>query len=113
MTRPPDCCILGRSNTGTMNRIGSRTVKTDIELDDNLPQEAMGYSHWSTAQAVIEEAPRTFLDLKRQKGRARYDPDRVRPLQGTLSALKLRTPRHPLLREDGKRPRLLGRFKKR
>ena len=43
-------------------------MRTNVEIDDNLMQQAMAASGKSTKKAVVEEALRLIVQLKRQEG---------------------------------------------
>jgi Arc/MetJ family transcription regulator len=42
-------------------------MRTNVEIDDQLMQQAMGASGGSTKKAVVEEALRLVVQLKRQE----------------------------------------------
>lgn len=54
-------------------------MRMNIELDDDLVKEAMRYSKASSKRALIEEALRTFIDVRaREERRSSYEDRLVR-----------------------------------
>lgn len=78
-------------------------MRTNIELNDDLMSEAKKYARATTKRAIVEEALRTFVEVKEQERRCNTYRDRLRSLQEELVGLTLRTPPHVLLREDRER----------
>ena len=78
-------------------------MRTNIELNDDLMSEAKKYARATTKRAIVEEALRTFVEVKEQERRRNTYLDRLRSLREELAGLTLRTPPHVLLREDRER----------
>ena len=62
-------------------------MRTNIEIDDTLLQEAMQESGHSTKKATVEEALRMLIRLKRQ--RRAFDEMRGIGWEGDLEAMRL------------------------
>jgi Arc/MetJ family transcription regulator len=75
-------------------------MRTSIELDDDLMQEAWNYSTARTKRGLIEEALLTFIKVQAERRRVESYGVRLRDLQGRLGGLKLRDAPHALLRRD-------------
>lgn len=78
-------------------------MRTNIVLDDDLVQEAMRYSRARTKRGLVEEALRTFIEVKDEERRRASYRQRVEQLQSKLGALRLREAPSVLLRADRER----------
>jgi Arc/MetJ family transcription regulator len=75
-------------------------MRTNIDLDDALVGEAKKYSRARTKRALVEEALRTFVQVKSEAKRRESYAERVKVLQQRLSATQLRESPSRVLRED-------------
>ena len=73
-------------------------MRTNIELDDDLVQEAMRFSKARSKRALVEEALRTFVDVHRSK----Y-ADRLASIRSRTSSIRLKKSATEILREDRSR----------
>ena len=78
-------------------------MRTNIELNDQLVEEARRYSSARTKRALIEEALRTFIEVESERRRSASYAARVREVQGRLSGLALRESPSQVLRQDRSR----------
>lgn len=69
-------------------------MRTNVVLNDDLFSEAMRYTTARTKRAIIDEALRTFVEVKAAERRRRTYGDRVRELQGRFADISLRTSSH-------------------
>jgi Arc/MetJ family transcription regulator len=66
---------------GKLEPDGQSLMRTNIVLDDDLVAEAMRRTGIKTKRAVVEEAPKTLIGLKRQeeilalRGKLRWEGD--------------------------------------
>ncbi len=78
-------------------------MRTNIDLDDSLVQEAMRYSKARTERALVEEALRTFVDLKAREQRRLSYTDRLASIRSRTSSIRLKRSALDILREDRNR----------
>jgi len=78
-------------------------MRTNIDLDDQLLEEAMRHSTARTKRALVEEALRTFVDVKTAELRRSSYKDRLASIRGRTAALRLRKSSTEILREDRSR----------
>jgi Arc/MetJ family transcription regulator len=78
-------------------------MRTNIVINEELFGEAARYAQGKTRRAVIDEALRTFVEVKASERRATTYRERVRDLDARLSTLRLRQGPAELLREDRNR----------
>jgi Arc/MetJ family transcription regulator len=78
-------------------------MRTNIVLNDDLMREAMQYASARTKRALIEEALRTYVEVKAAEQRRRTYQERVRSLQDRLAGVALRSSSADILREDRRR----------
>jgi len=78
-------------------------MRTNIDLDDELLKEAMRYSSARTKRGIVEEALRTFVDVRTAQLRRSSYRDRLASIRGRTSALKLKRSAVEILREDRSR----------
>lgn len=78
-------------------------MRTNIDLDDDLVEEAMRYSSARTKRALVEEALRTFVDVRTAALRRSNYKDRLASIRGRTSAVRLKKSVTEILREDRRR----------
>jgi Arc/MetJ family transcription regulator len=78
-------------------------MRTNIDLDDELLAQAMQYSKARTKRALVEEALRTFVDLKSREQRRVSYADRLASIQRRTGSLRLKKSVVEILREDRNR----------
>lgn len=75
-------------------------MRTNIVLNDELVQEAMRFTTASSKRALIEEALKTFVEVKAaERQRATYQ-ERLKRLDTKLLNLRLRQSPAEILRAD-------------
>lgn len=79
-------------------------MRTNIVLDDDLVQEARRYSATRTKRALVEEALRTFVEVKASERRRATYRERLAQLDRTLAEVTLGESPSDLLRADRDRP---------
>jgi Arc/MetJ family transcription regulator len=82
---------------------GETIMRTNVVLNDDLIREAMQYTTVRTKRALIEQALRTFVEVKAADQRRRTYAERVGGLQDRLAGVTLRTSAVDILREDRQR----------
>ena len=83
------------------NEVKPRTwTRTSIVLDDELLSAATRLSGGRSKRAVVEEALRTFVEVKSAERRKEVYKERLRRLETSLRDLKLRESPSSLLRID-------------
>jgi Arc/MetJ family transcription regulator len=75
-------------------------MRTNIVLNDELVEEAMKYTSTRTRRGLVEEALRTFVEVKSAELRRHTYSDRVRSLQQRLVSVTLRDSSVDLVRKD-------------
>jgi Arc/MetJ family transcription regulator len=75
-------------------------MRTNIEINDELMNEAMRYANVNTKKAVVEEALRTFVEVKEKEIRIANYRERLKELTNKLAGLRLRQSPAELLRQD-------------
>ena len=78
-------------------------MRTNIVLDDDLISEAQRYSRARSKRALVEEALRTFVEVKAAERRMRTYRDRARELSARLQQIHLRERPSEVLRADRSR----------
>jgi len=78
-------------------------MRTNIELDDELVEEAMRYSTARTKRALVEEALRTLVDVRTADLRRRSYRDRLAAIRGRTMSVRLKRSVTEILREDRRR----------
>jgi len=78
-------------------------MRTNIDLDDELVEEAMRYSNARTKRALVEEALRTLVDVRTAQLRRSSYKDRLASIRGRTTAMRLKKSVTELLREDRSR----------
>jgi Arc/MetJ family transcription regulator len=75
-------------------------MRTNIVLNDELVREAMRYSSAKSKRALVEEALRTFLEVKEADARRATYRQRLRQLETKLQEIHLRESPFEVLRAD-------------
>lgn len=75
-------------------------MRTNIELDEALVEEAMRYSKASTKRALVDEALRNFVEVKAAEERRRTYAEKLEEIRRRTITLKLRKSPAEILRED-------------
>jgi Arc/MetJ family transcription regulator len=75
-------------------------MRTNIILNDELVDEAMRYAKSKTRSGLVEEALRTFVEVRSAEERRRTYRERLRALEDRLHAVRLRQTPRDLLRAD-------------
>lgn len=78
-------------------------MRTNIELNDELMREAGKYSSARTKRALVEEALRTFVQVREEERRRERYADRLRELRRRVANLQLRSRPLDILDEDRNR----------
>ena len=78
-------------------------MRTNIDLDDELLEEAMRHSTARTKRALVEEALRTFVDVKTAELRRSSYRDRLTAIRGRTASLRLGKSVTEILRDDRSR----------
>jgi len=75
-------------------------MRTNIVLNDDLMQEAMRFTSAKSKRALIEEALRTFVEVKAAEQQRETYQQRLRRLDAKLQNLQLKQSPAEILRED-------------
>jgi len=78
-------------------------LRTSIVLDEELLQEAKKYSSASTKRELVEEALRTFVEVKSTERQREEYSARVANIHKRTSNLRLRKSSSAILRENRNR----------
>ena len=78
-------------------------MRTNIVINEELFREATRYAQGKTRRAIIDEALRTFVEVKAMERRTASYKERVRDLDARVRTLRLRQSPQELLREDRSR----------
>lgn len=78
-------------------------MRTNLVLDDELMRQAGKYSRAATKRALVEEALRTFVQVKRDERRRVSYRDRVRQLRTKTETLDLGESPSAILRAERQR----------
>ncbi len=78
-------------------------MRTNIDLDDDLVEEAMRYSKARSKRALVEEALRTFVDVRAQELRRANYQNRLAAIRSRTSSIRLKKSALEILREDRSR----------
>ncbi len=79
-------------------------MRTNIDLDEDLLEQAMRHSTARTKRALVEEALRTFVDVKTSELRRLSYKDRLASIRGRTTTLRLGKSVTEILRDDRSRP---------
>jgi Arc/MetJ family transcription regulator len=79
-------------------------MRTNIVLNDELLREALRLSGARSKRAVVEEALRTFVEVRSAERRKEAYKERVRRLEARLRNLRFRENPSSILRADRERP---------
>lgn len=75
-------------------------MRTNIVLNDELVREAQRFARARTKSGLVEEALRTFVEIKAAEQRRQTYRQRLSALQEQLGQLRLRESPAALLRKD-------------
>jgi Arc/MetJ family transcription regulator len=75
-------------------------MRTNIVLDDELIAEARKYSKARSRRALVEEALRTFVEVRATEERTKTYRARLLALEDRLQSLRLRERPRDLVRSD-------------
>jgi Arc/MetJ family transcription regulator len=75
-------------------------MRTNIVLNDDLMQEAMHFTSAKSKRALIEEALRTFVEVKAAERQRETYQERLQRLDAKLRNLRLRQSPAEILRAD-------------
>ena len=78
-------------------------MRTNIELDDELVEEALRYSSARTKRALVAEALRTFVEVRAAQLRRSGYKERLASIRSRTGALRLGKGVTAILREDRRR----------
>jgi Arc/MetJ family transcription regulator len=78
-------------------------MRTNIDLDNDLVEEAMRYSKARSKRALVEEALRTFVDVRARELRRSNYQNRLAVIRGRTSSIRLKKSAMEILREDRSR----------
>ena len=78
-------------------------MRTNIELDEELLQEAMRYSNARSKRAFVEEALRTYVDVKTSEQRRASYRDRLSSIRARTTSLRLKKSAMDIVRADRNR----------
>jgi len=78
-------------------------MRTNIDLDEDLVREAMRHSKAHSKRALVEEALRTYVDVKTSEQRRSSDRDRLASVRSRTSSLRLKQRTTDILRSDRNR----------
>lgn len=78
-------------------------MRTNIELDEELVEEAMRYSNARTKRALVEEALRTYVDVKTSERRRASYRDRLSSIHTRTAGLRLAKSATDIVRADRNR----------
>ncbi len=79
-------------------------MRTNIVLDDQLVRDAMQYTSAPTKRALVDEALRTFIEVKAEEQRRRSYVRNFQALEPQLRNLRLSESSAEILRADRDRP---------
>lgn len=78
-------------------------MRTNIVLDDDLVREAMRYSDAPSKRALVEEALRTFVEMKAREHWRKTYMERVTEIREKTASIRLGRSSIDILREDRER----------
>jgi Arc/MetJ family transcription regulator len=78
-------------------------MRINIDLDDELLEEAMRHSSARTKRALVEEALQTFVDVKTAELRRSSYKDRLASIRSRTTSLRLTKRTAEILGEDRSR----------
>ncbi len=78
-------------------------MRTNIELDEDLVEEAMRYSSTRTKRELVDEALRTFVQVRAAEHRRSSYKERLASIRIRTGTLKLGKSVTAILREDRRR----------
>jgi len=78
-------------------------MRTTIDLDEDLVREAMLHSKAQSKRALVDEALRTYVDVKTSEQRRSSYRDRLASVRSRTSSLRLKQRTTDILRSDRNR----------
>jgi len=78
-------------------------MRIKVEVDEALIQEAMRYSTARSKRALVEEALRTYVDIKTSERRSSSYRDRLASIRGRTTSLRLKKSATDIVRADRSR----------
>lgn len=78
-------------------------MRTNIELDDDLLDQAGRYSTVKTKRAIVAEALAVYVAVKEQERRRTSYRDRLREVRKRTAAIRPGRCSHQIIREDRER----------
>jgi Arc/MetJ family transcription regulator len=78
-------------------------MRTNIDLDEELIEQAMRYSTARTKRGLVEEALRTFVDLKTREQRRLSYVERLASIRARTNSIRLKKSAIDILRDDRNR----------
>ena len=75
-------------------------MRTNIVINDELLKEAMRYTNARTKRALVEEALKTFVEVKARERQSADYKKRLAELQSELDGIRLRESPAEVLRSD-------------
>jgi Arc/MetJ family transcription regulator len=80
-----------------------RCMRTNIVLNDDLVREAMRYSRSKSKSALVEEALRTYVEVRSAEERRRSYKERLVAVQQVLGGKRFRESAADILAHDRRR----------
>jgi Arc/MetJ family transcription regulator len=78
-------------------------MRTNIDINDDLLQEAKRYTRARTKKEIVEEALKVFIEYRAFEARKSSYRERVKTLEAKLNGLGLRETPGTVLRRDRER----------
>jgi Arc/MetJ family transcription regulator len=78
-------------------------MRTNVEVDEDLVEEAMRYSSTGTKRGLVAEALKTFVEVKAAERRRSSYVERLASLRTRTSGVRVRKSVTTILREDRRR----------
>lgn len=100
LLKAPEVALLWQA----LSRCMLRCMRTNIVLDDQLVRDAMQYTSAPTKRALVDEALRTFIEVKAEEQRRRSYVRNFQALEPHLRNLRLSESSAEILRADRDRP---------
>jgi Arc/MetJ family transcription regulator len=75
-------------------------MRTNIELNETLLDEAKKYSNAKTKRALVEEALTAFIAMKAEEKRSLTYKEKLQSLLAKTASVRLRSDTRTLLRQD-------------
>lgn len=75
-------------------------MRTNIELNDELVDEARKYSHNRSRRALVEEALETYVAVKSEERRRQTYCERLQKVRTATAGIRLRSDTRDIVRRD-------------